>query len=235
MSARVGLIVPSSNTVMESEVVRLGRAASVHVTRIRVTEISLASGALAQFGTGPMTAAASLLGDAQVDAVAWAGTAGAWLSVEHDRRLAAAMSAAAGVPATTSTLAMLDTLRARGVSRIGLITPYVAPVVELITATFAAVGITVTGESHLGLTENYAFAAVGPDTLAAMGAECAVGAQALVVFCTNVAGGPAAARMSAAAGLPVLDSIEVTLDAVEALARRPDLGRTDLIGEPCGS
>lgn len=228
MSVRVGLIVPSSNTILEPRAARLGRSASVHVTRVRVTEISLAEGAVAQFGTGVMAAAAALLGDARVDAVAWAGTAGSWLGTEHDSRLAQAISSAAGAPATTSTLALLEALGLAGVSRIGLITPYVTPVVQRIVATFAGSGITVTGESHRGLTENHAFAGVRAGPLVAMARECAAGAQALVVLCTNVAGGPAAARMSEVTGLPVFDSVEVTLDAVETLARR-----NQRIGEPC--
>jgi maleate isomerase len=230
MSVRIGLIVPSSNTVVEPEAARLGLAASVHVTRVRVTEISLAADAVAQFGIGVMTAAASLLSDARVDAVAWAGTAGSWLGTEHDLRLVEAISSAAGVLATTSTLALLEALRLAEVSRIGLITPYVTPVVERIAATFAGSGITVTGETHLGLAENYASAGIGAGQLVAMARDCAAGAQALVVLCTNVAGGPAAARMSWVTGLPVFDSVEVTLDAVETLARRHER-----IGEPCDS
>jgi maleate isomerase len=230
VNARAGLIVPSSNTVVEQEVARTGRAGSVHVARVRVTEISLTADALAQFGAGPMTAAASLLGDARVAAVAWAGTSGSWLGTEHDRRIADAMSAAAGAPATTSTLALLAACRAAGMTRIGLITPYIPAVVARITATFAAAGVTVTGESHLGLTDNHAFAGADADTLVRMASACAAGAQGLVVLCTNMAGAPAAARMSEATGLPVLDSVTVTLNAVEALARRPGL-----IGESCGS
>lgn len=233
MSVRIGLIVPSSNTVVEPEAARLARSASVHVTRVRVTEISLAAQAIAQFGTGVMTAAASLLGDARVDAVAWAGTAGSWLGIEHDLRIADAVSSAAGAPATTSTLALLESLRLAEVSRIGLVTPYVTPVVERIVATFAGSGITVTGESHLGLTENDSFARVGAGTLVAMARECAADAQALVVLCTNVAGGRAAARMSEVTGLPVFDSIEVTLGAVQTRARRHK--RIGALGELCDS
>ncbi len=230
MNARAGLIVPSSNTVVEREVARSGRAGWVHVTRVPVTEVSLTADALAQFGAGPMTAAAALLGDARVDALAWAGTSGSWLGVDHDRRIAEAMSAAAGAPATTSTLALLAACRAAGVTRIGLITPYIPAVVARIAATFAAADVTVTGESHLGLTDNHAFADADEDTLVRMAGACGAGAQGLVVLCTNMAGARAAGRMSEATGLPVLDSVAVTLNAVEELARRPDL-----IGESCGS
>jgi maleate cis-trans isomerase len=47
---RIGTIVPSSNTVLEDELARLAPAdgpVAVHVTRVRVTEISLGAAALA--------------------------------------------------------------------------------------------------------------------------------------------------------------------------------------------
>lgn len=230
MVTRVGVIVPSSNTVLEAELARLAPPdgpVAVHVTRVPVTAISLAATALAQFGAAPMTAAAQLLGDAGVSAVAWGGTAGAWLGLDHDRALAAGLEGAAGAPATTSALALLSACRDLGVERVGLLTPYTADVVERIVATFAAEGVSVAAERHLGLTANRSFAATGPEELTAMARACAGtapgrargGMQALMVLCTNVrGGGQVAARLTAATGLPVLDSCEVTLAAVVAAA-----------------
>jgi maleate isomerase len=217
------MIVPSSNTVLEPELARLAPAdVAVHVTRVRVTEIDLAPKALAQFDLGPMTAAASLLGDAQVDAVAWAGTAGSWLGLDHDRRLAGELSEAAGAPATTSTLALLDACAAQGISRIGLITPYVEPVVNRISATLAGAGIAVIAEQHLGITDNHAFASVGAETIHRMAGDCTVpGVQALVVLCTNLRADPIAGEIQHRTGLPVLDSIAVTLAGTRAIATWP--------------
>jgi maleate isomerase len=242
---RVGVIVPSSNTVLEAELARLappGGPVAVHVTRVRVTAISLEAGALAQFGPEPMTAAAGLLGDTLVNAVAWGGTAGSWLGLDHDRALAAGLARAAGAPATTSTLALLGACRDRGITRIGLLTPYTGDVVERIIATFAAQGVAVDAERHLGLTANHSFAAVSPDELTAMARACADdaapagacgaggGMQAFMVLCTNVrGGGQVAARITAATGLPVLDSCEVTLAAAIAAAARPT--RQDTAGQ----
>jgi len=238
---RVGVIVPSSNTVLEQELARLappGGPVAVHVTRVRVTEISLAANALAQFDTGPMTAAARLLGDARVSAVAWGGTSAGWLGLAHDRALAAALADAAGVPASTPTIALLDECRERGIERIGLLTPYTADVVERITATFAREGVSVAAERHLGRHVNHSFAAAGPDELTAMALECAAGPggdglQAFAVFCTNVrGGGPVAARITAAAGLPVLDSCELTLaGALGAVAAATGARPSNTIGE----
>lgn len=224
------MIVPSSNTVAEPELARLAGAGAMAlaVTRVRVTEISLTADAIAQFDPAPMAAAAALLGDARVDAIAWAGTAGSWLGLDHDRRLVAAMSAAADAPATTSTLALLDACHSAGISRIGLITPYTDAVVRRIAAVFAGEGISVTAERHLGLTHNHAFAAVGAGTIARMADDCSgSGAQAIVVLCTNLPGGLAAAQIQARTGLPVLDSVAVTLDATLTVAQS--------IGGTCGS
>lgn len=220
------MIVPSSNTVLEDELARLappGGGIAVHVTRVRVTQISLAADALAQFGAGPMTAAAELLGDAQVRSVAWAGTAGAWLGVAHDRALAGALARAAGAPATTSTLALLDACLEAGIERIGLVTPYTPDVVARIAETLRAEGLSVAAERHSGLTVNHSFAAVGPAEIERMALESAEagagdGAQALVVLCTNMRGGPVGPAVTAMTGLPVLDSVEVTLAAAAAAA-----------------
>ncbi len=215
---------------LEAELARLappGGPVAVHVTRVRVTAVSLEAEALAQFGAATMATAAELLADAQVSAVAWGGTAGSWLGLDHDRAIASALAGAAGAPATTSTLALLRTCRDLGVERIGLLTPYTADVVERITATFAAEGVSVAAERHLGLTANHSFAATGPEELTAMARACADsgpggardGMQALMVLCTNVrGGGQVAARITGATGLPVLDSCEVTLATAVAAA-----------------
>lgn len=235
------MIVPSSNTVLEEELARLvppGGPVAVHVTRVRVTEISLASDALAQFDATPMTNAAELLGDARVDAVAWGGTAGSWLGIAHDRALVASLERAAGVPATTSMLALLQASLEQGIERIGLLTPYTADVVERVIPTLAAQGVSVAAERHSGLTVNHSFATVGPDELVQMATACAESAslQAFMVLCTNLrGGGPVAARITKATGLPVLDSCEVTLAAaVAAAGKAPPTGHTSHLSPTIG-
>jgi hypothetical protein len=55
-------------------------------------------------------AAARLLADAEVHSIVWNGTSGAWLGIAQDRAICAAITAATGIPATTTTLALLDAL-----------------------------------------------------------------------------------------------------------------------------
>jgi maleate isomerase len=54
--------------------------------------------------------AARLLADARVDAISWSGTSAAWLGLEYDRTLCAAILKDTGTLATTATLSIVDAL-----------------------------------------------------------------------------------------------------------------------------
>ena len=76
-SLRLGMIAPSSNTVLEPTTAALLAGVphvSSHVARVRVTSISLAGGSLGQFDTAPMLEAARLLARARGRSVRWNGT-----------------------------------------------------------------------------------------------------------------------------------------------------------------
>jgi Arylmalonate decarboxylase len=124
---RLGVLTPSSNTVLEPVIVGLTAGLpnlSLHFTRFRVTEISLSEADLKQFAMDTFVEAARLLSDARVDAISWSGTSAAWLGLDYDRALCAAILKDTGTPATTATLSMVDALHARGIRRVGLVTPY---------------------------------------------------------------------------------------------------------------
>ena len=215
---RIGMIVPSSNTCLEPQTYRMlgdRRDVTVHFTRIEVTRIALDAGSDRQFDVRSMVGAAQLLRTAEVDVVAWNGTAGSWLGPEVDRALAAQITAATGVPATTSTLAYLDAFTAFRVRHLGLLTPYTADVNRAIGERYAAEGTTVVGERHLGLSVNEEFARVPPDDLLPLSRELAEAPDgrpdALAYVCTNLYGAPIVAQVEAETGLPVLDSVAVTL------------------------
>jgi maleate isomerase len=101
---RLGVLTPSSNTVLEPVAVGLTAGLpnlSLHFTRFRVTEISLSEVALKQFAIDNIVEAARLLADARVDAISWSGTSAAWLGLDYDRALCAAILNDTGTPATT--------------------------------------------------------------------------------------------------------------------------------------
>ncbi|MGF6889406.1 maleate isomerase [Nocardia sp. GAS34] len=212
---RIGMIVPSSNTCLEPMTSRmLGDRAdvTVHATRIPVTRIALDSRSDGQFDIEAMRRAAELLAAAQVDVIAWNGTSGSWLGPDHDRAIVADITAATGIPATTSTLAYLEAARAFGLTTLGLLTPYTDDVNARIIARYAAEGIDIIGHRALGLSDNESFARVEPARLVPLSLELAEPRpDALAYLCTNMYGAPIAAEVEAATGVPVLDSVAVTL------------------------
>ena len=220
------MIVPSSNTCLEPQTQRMLRDrtdVTVHSTRIEVTRIALDPTADAQFATDAMVAAARLLATADVDVVAWGGTAGSWLGPDRDRETVRRISEATGLPATTSTLAYLDAFAAFGTTRLALLTPYTADVNRAVGQRYAAEGLTVLAERSLGLTVNETFARVAPEELLTPSIELAAGAggqrpEALVYLCTNLYGAPVVERVERQTGVPVLDSVAVTLWRCLALA-----------------
>lgn len=212
---RIGMITPSSNTCLEPMTYRiLGDRddVTVHSTRISVTRIALDQGSDQQFDVEGMRAAAELLATADVDVIAWNGTSGSWLGADHDRAICEEITSATGVVSTTSTLAYLDAFHRFGIKRIGLLTPYTADVNAQVVAAYAKVGLEVTGDVALGLSDNEAFARVAPGDLVPGSLELAAAVpDTLIYLCTNLYGAPVTQQVEEQTGIPVLDSVAVTL------------------------
>jgi maleate isomerase len=209
---RLGMLTPSSNTVLEPATYALLADApgiTAHFQRLRVLSITLDGGSTGQFDPAPMVAAAEMLADAKVQAICWNGTSGSWLGLEADRTLCAAITAATGLPCTTATLALHDALHALGAKRIGLVTPYLASVQDAILANLRAEGFTPAAERHLEDPGNFSFAE-HPDALVTRLVQevAAEGCDAIAIHCTNFRGLAAAAEVTGAA---VLDSVAVAL------------------------
>ena len=202
---RLGMITPSSNSVLEpvtSGMLSNVSGVTAHFSRFRVTEIALETAALHQFDASAMLPAADLLADAKVDAIAWNGTSASRLGIDHDVSLCTEITERIGVPATTSTLACIDAVRALGAERIGFVTPYIDNV-----------------QRHLGLRDNFSFGEVPPATISAMiRAVASDGADAVIVLCTNLDGAALAASLESELDIAVLDSVAVTLWRTMALA-----------------
>jgi maleate isomerase len=212
---RFGMLTPSSNTVLEPVTAALLSSvpeASAHFSRFKVTEIALSAQALGQFDDAPILAAAELLAHAKVDVIAWNGTSASWLGLDRDRQLCARITAATGIPAVTCVLAYDEIFRRTGAHRIGLVTPYLDDVQARIVANFAANGYPCAAERHLGIADNHAFGLVPPADISRMcRAVAAEGCDALAILCTNVRGAPLVTALEVEGGLPVYDSVAVTV------------------------
>lgn len=219
---RVGLILPSSNRVVEDVLCKRPGDVQWHVTRLRVQRVALDADAAAQFELERMTEAAGLLADAEVDALAWAGSAGAWTGIERERALAVRLAEASGRPVTTTILAVLDALRVAEVDRIALLTPFTDEVQALIRKELTHQDITVVADRALGLESSLAMSRIDHRRIMDVGLDVGRSdADAIVILCTNLRGWEVARALESATGRPVVDSVLATLDAVTALARRP--------------
>ncbi|WP_427017557.1 maleate cis-trans isomerase family protein [Pseudarthrobacter sp. P1] len=229
-TTRIGMIVPSSNTCLEPQSYRIlgdREDVTIHFTRIPVTRIALDDSSDKQFDAEVMRDAARLLATSGVDVIAWNGTSGSWLGVEHDRELVAQIHGATGIPATTSTLAYLDAFASFGTERIGLFTPYTADVNRAIIDAYASHGITTVDDLALGLSDNESFARVACDDMRPGSLELAAARpDAVVYLCTNLYGANMAAEIEERTDVPVLDSVAVTLWHCLKLAGAPLLSPT---------
>lgn len=215
---RIGLLIPSSNVVMEDllQSARPGepfRAARFHVARLRVEPVDLACESAAQFELQAMLRAAAPLADAKVDAIMWAGTAGLWLGLDHDRRLADALADATGVPVATTGLAVLDACRRLGARRVALLTPFLADVQRAIVGVLASEGVETVAEHHFGIDSSRLMADIPErDVIDAATRLASSGADALCCVCTNMRVPPS--LMQGALPVPVIDSARESLQAM---------------------
>jgi maleate isomerase len=212
---RLGMLTPSSNTVVEPVCARMLAGApeiTAHFQRFRVTAIRAGAEADRQFALEPMLGAAELLADAQMNSISWNGTSASWLGLDRDRELCAAITKATGVPATTASLAAYEALALSGVRKVGLVTPYVPEILDAITAQLEANGYRVVSALGLGLTDNYQIAKVRTAQLVEMiRAAAKAGSEAILVQCTNLAGAALVETLERETGALIFDSVAVTL------------------------
>lgn len=209
-ATRIGMLTPSSNTVVEpmtEAIIRPLEAVSAHFSRFKVTEISLSTKGLAQFEMAPFLAAADLLADAKMNAIAWNGTSAAWRGFHEDEALVEAIRTRFGIDATASMLALNDIMRARSVKRFALVTPYIETVQAKIIENYHSAGFEVVAERHHGVQVNFDFALIDESVITSMVEDVASAQpQAIIIVCTNLRAAQLVSRLEAKTGIPVYDS-----------------------------
>ena len=212
---RLGMLTPSSNTVLEPVVMAIISDlpnVTAHFSRFKVTEIALSEEALGQFDDAEILRAAELLAHAKVDVIAWNGTSASWLGFERDERLCERIEELTGIKACTSVLAFRDLFTAQGIRQLGLVTPYTADVQARIIRNWGADGVTCAAERHLDLSDNFSFAEVDEARIANLVRGVArEGCEAAAIVCTNMRGAAVAEQLERELDIPVYDSISVTV------------------------
>ena len=223
---RLGMLTPSSNTVLEPMTYAMladgHGAVSAHFSRFKVMEIALSDTALGQFTDAPILAAAELLAHAKCDVIAWNGTSASWLGFDRDEALVEKIEAATEICAATCVLGYRDRFRTLSAHRIALVTPYTSDVQAKIAMNWERSGFSCVSERHCGMADNFSFATVDEPTIERMIREAAApGCDAVAIVCTNMRGARVAARLERELGIPILDSVAVTLWAALKAAGGP--------------
>lgn len=212
---RIGMVLPSSNTVVEPECIHMAAriaGASVHFARFPLTAVSVANPAAAYYDSGAILGTARMLADARCHVICWNGSAGGVVGFERDRQLCREIATSTGIPATTSSLALLGAFERTGVRRFAMITLNPPEMNRTIKAHFAAAGYEcIAATERTDIADNFAMAAVTPAEIEAMAAacmaDCATRPDALIIYGTNTRGARVARALQETLGLPVYDSV----------------------------
>ncbi|MCX7153841.1 MAG: aspartate/glutamate racemase family protein [Proteobacteria bacterium] len=147
--AKIGLIVPTTNTVNEAEWARMApEGVSIHVTRMVLHTGSGGTDSAAALDRD-IAAAIATLTPASVDVIAYGCTAGSMVSPLD--KLPARMRELGGVPAVATAPAIVHALRALGARKIALATPYHDALNNHEIAFLAEHGIETLSASGLGI------------------------------------------------------------------------------------
>jgi len=219
---RIGMLTPSSNTVVEPYTVAMldayGGSATAHFGRFRVTEISMSDASRTQFVPEPILDAARHLADARVDVMAWNGTSAAWLGFQQDEFLCRAISQETGIEATSTILALNHILERLNISRLGLVTPYLSEIQDRIISNYRGIGIDIVADRRLEDRGNFSFAEYSPERVAELVRDVAQRQpEAVAIVCTNFRGAPVADALERELGIIVLDSVAITVWATARL------------------
>jgi maleate cis-trans isomerase len=164
------------------------------------------------------------LADAQPEAVMWACTSGSFVfGPDGARDQAAKVSAAAGVPASSTSIAFVDALRHLGLRRVAVAASYPQDVAEHFVRFLAADGVEVVAMGSHGIITAAEVGTLEPARVVAMvTAADHPDAQAVLVPDTAMHTLTIIDRLEAAVGKPVLTANQVTVwKGLQLLGRVP--------------
>ncbi len=235
---RIGLIVPSSNLTMETELPRMLRAReevlpderfTFHASRMRMKHVTPEE--LQRMNA--QTERASLeVADARPDVVATAclvaimAQGPGYHCQAEDQITTALRSEGVDAPVVSSAGALLHGLEALGARRISIVTPYMKPLTQLVADYIEDSGVEVLDALSLEVSDNLGVAALDPAALLEHWRKVDTrDVDALVLSaCVQMPSLPAIQPVEDMAGVPVLSAATATVHSIlEALGLRPQV------------
>jgi maleate cis-trans isomerase len=213
--AKIGLIVPPTNTTNEAEWSRvMPDGVTFHTVRMPI-HLDHASEAGRRALVADICAKVRELAEARVDVVAYACTAGSMVSPRHI--LAEEVERETGIPLVTTAASIVDALERLGAARISIATPYHDALNAHEVQFLQENGITTLAISGLGLGANgpadYPLIAQTPleRIEAHIRATFAAGSDACLITCTDFPTQRLHQRLETDLMVPVVTSNQATL------------------------
>ena len=208
---RIGLLLPGGNSVMEPEFHRMAPdGVSVHANRVLLRDVTPES--LAGMADHAAESARGLA-PIRIGVLAFGCTSGSFIGGKgYDAKLVRIMEQAAGVPATTTTTAVLRALELLGVRRVALATPYTEELTGLEARFLEDHGFEVTRAQGGGLVEVADMQECEPDVAYARAREVDDDrAEAVFISCTGFRTIEVIEKLEAELGKPVISSNQASL------------------------
>jgi maleate isomerase len=215
----IGLIVPSSNTVMERDFHRtFGRPAVVSTTRIYLEEVTRE--AEIKMNRDELPLAIRLIKTVAPQIVVFGCTsAGSIDGIEHDAAIARFIADYTGAQPITVIGAVLAQLRSAEPRRVAVFTPYQEEMTRSVTDCVEEAGFTLVKAAGMGIVDNREIGRIAPDEIVQFVEEqCRdVDADCVFLSCTNWRAIETIGRLRRLLGARVLSSNQACIDEVQRL------------------
>jgi maleate isomerase len=219
---RIGMVVPSSNVTMETEVPELLRRReqvlperfTFHSARVRMNRVERSElAAMNDQGAD----AASALADADCDVIAYACLVAAMVDPRGRETIEADLRAAAKrpdrtTPVLTSAGALIEAIQHLGAKTVAVVAPYKPELTQVVIEQFDANGIAVCDSVSLAVDDNRQVAMLPPEQLPGLARDLdRTEAQAVVLSaCVQMPSLPSIAAAESELGVPVLSAATAT-------------------------
>ena len=232
---RIGLIVPSSNVTMETEIPALLRAREAifsdrftfHASRMRMKNVSKEE--LERMDDDSLRCAAEL-SDAAVEVQAYACLVAimsrgvGYHKVSQQRLYEATVANGLPTPIVSSAGALVDSLHAMGAKKVSIICPYMKPLTRMVVDYIESEGIEVKDFMALEIPNNLDVAAQDPNAPADLWKQLDVnGVDAIVASaCVQMPSLPAIEKIERASGIPTISAaVATTYEILKTLNLEP--------------
>lgn len=232
---RIGLIVPSSNVTMETEIPALLRAREAifsdrftfHASRMRMKNVSKEE--LERMDDDSLRCAAEL-SDAAVEVQAYACLVAimsrgvGYHKVSQQRLYEATVANGLPTPIVSSAGALVDSLHVMGAKKVSIICPYMKPLTRMVVDYIESEGIEVKDFMALEIPNNLDVAAQDPNAPADLWKQLDVtGVDAIVASaCVQMPSLPAIEKIEKASGIPTISAaVATTYEILKTLNLEP--------------